>query len=262
MENLTFVDLEEARAARGARMLAASALPSPWTEGAKGIFHVKQLPLRCVRFRRGDAAQAAWSGARNVPAVLFDDEPGRTGWAEILSLAERLGGAVPLVPAEPAARVRLFGLAHELAGEDGLGWNARLIMIHGSLASDGARSFPLAVARYLAAQYGYAPERFEPARRRVADTLALFDRLLADSRAARHGYLLGERLTALDIYLATFLTPLVGVTVEECPAMAPQVRPAFEYLGGIVGAGADLPSALVEHRLKIYREHLRWPIVL
>lgn len=260
MDTLRFVELEAARAARGVRMLAAAALPSPWTEAAKAIFHVKQIPVQCVRFRRGDAAQVAWTGARNVPAVLCDDEPPRTGWAEILALAERLGGAVPLVPPLLTDRVRLFGLAHELAGENGLGWSARLIMIHGSLISGGARSFPLFVAQYLAAQYGYAPERFAPARARAVEILVLLDRVLADSRAAGHGYLLGDRLTALDLYLAAFLTPIVGVTPEECPAMAPQVRPAYQHLGEQIGA--DLPPALVEHRRKIYREHLPWPIAL
>jgi len=260
MQTLRFVDLEEARTARGVRMLAAAALPSPWTEAAKAIFHVKQIPLLCVRFRRGDPAQAAWSSVRNTPAVLFDDEPPRAGWAELLSLAERLGGAASLVPAALPERVRLFGLAHELAGENGLGWSARLIMIHGSLDSGGARSFPLAVAQYLATQYGYAPERFASARARAVAILDLFDRQLADSRAAGHSYLLGDRPSALDLYLATFLTPIVGVTPDECPAMAAPVRPAFQYLGEVIGG--DLPPALVEHRRKIYREHLPWPIAL
>ena len=260
MDTLRFVELEEARAARGVRMLAVAALPSPWTESAKAIFHLKQIPVQCVRFRRSDAAQVAWAGVRNAPAVLFDDEPPRAGWAEILALAERLGGALPLVPAPPADRVRLFGLAHELAGENGLGWSERLIMIHGSLTSGGAQSFPLSVAQYLATQYGYAPERFAPARARAVEVLALFDRLLTDSHAAGHAYLLGDRLTALDLYLATFLTPIVGVSAEECPAMAPPVRPAYQYLGEQIGA--DLPRALVEHRRRIYREHLPWPIVL
>jgi glutathione S-transferase len=213
-----------------------------------------------VRFRRGDAGQLAWTSVRNVPSVLFDDEPPRSGWAEILALAERLGGAVSLVPPRSADRVRLFGLAHELAGENGLGWNARLIMIDGSLQSAGARSFPHAVAQYLAAQYGYAPDRMAGAHARAREILGLFDGLLAERRAAGHAHLLGEQLTALDLYLATFLTPFVGVTPEECPAMAPQVRPAFQYLREVIGD--DLPAALAEHRRKIYRENLPWPLPL
>jgi glutathione S-transferase len=166
---------------------------------------------------------------------------------------------VSLVPTDPDRRARLFGLAHELCGEDGLAWSARLIMIDGSFASGGARSFPLPIAQYLAARYSYAPERTAHARSRVAEILALFGRTLADSHAAGHAYLLGDRLTALDMYLATFLTPIVGVAAEECPALAPPVRPAFAYLGEEVGA---VPPALEAHRRRVYREHLAWPIAL
>jgi glutathione S-transferase len=257
---LRYVELAEARAAPGVRMLGVGALPSPWTEAAKGIFHVKEIPVLCVRHKRGDPEQAAWAGVPNAPAVFYDDDPPRTGWAEILQLAERLGGRVSLVPSDPAQRVQLFGLAHEICGEDGLQWNGRLIMLHGSMTSNGARSFPLRVAGYLASSYGYAPDRIERAHRRVREIFGLLDTTLAASRAAGHGYLLGDQLTALDIYLATVLTPIVGVTPEECPGMVEVVRPAFDYLGEQVGA--ELPPALAEHRRCIYREHLPWPIAL
>jgi glutathione S-transferase len=257
---MRFVDLEEAHAARGVRLLAAALLPSPWTEAAKGLFHVNQIPVSVVRFRRGDAAQVAWAGVANAPAIFFDEDPPRTGWAQILALAERLGPPGALVPQDLDARVRLFGLAHELCGEDGLGWSERLLMIEGSLSSAGARSFPLPVAQNLASRYGYTPQAVTGARARVVEILALLDRLLADSRAAGHAYLLGPRLTALDIYLATFLTPIVGVSEAECPATVPPVRDAFAYVGEVIGA--DLPPALAAHRRFIYRDHLPWPIVL
>ncbi len=206
------------------------------------------------------ASKLAWAGVQNAPAVFFDDEGPRTGWAEILLLAERLGGRVSLIPSDPAERARLFGLAHEICGEDGLAWSARLIMLHGSVTSTGARSFPMRVTEYLAPSYGYAPDRIDRAHRRLREVLGLLDATLAASRAGGHGYLLGDRLSALDIYLATFITPIVGVTVEECPAMFDVVRPAFAYLGEQVGA--EMPPALAEHRRRIYREHLPWPITL
>jgi hypothetical protein len=267
-QTLRFVELEEARYAPGVRLLGLSLLPSPWTEAAKGIFHVKQIPVLCVRHIRGDADQIAWSGVHNAPAVFFDDEAPRSGWAEILMLAERLGGTTSLIPPEPAARARLFGLAHELCGEDGLAWNARHLMIHGSVSSGGARSFPLFAGQYLAASYGYWPDRINSVRRRIRDLLALFDGVLAASRAAGHGYLLGDRLSALDIYLATFLTPIIGVSPEDCPGMSPRARSGFDYLGaqmvdGDDGTGAGVvPPALAEHRRRIYSQHLPWPIVL
>ncbi len=259
-QTLRYVELAEARAARGVRMVALSALPSPWTEAAKGIFHVKEIPVLCVRHRRGDGDQIAWTGLQNAPAVFFDDEPPRDGWAEILLRAEQLGGKVSLIPADPAARARFFGLAHEICGEDGLAWSTRLIMLHGSFSSNGARSFPLRVAQYLAPSYGYAPDRIDRAHRRVREVLGVLDETLAASRAAGHTYLMGAELTALDIYLAAFLTPIVGVTALECPAMLEAVRPAFAYLGEEVGS--ELPPALAAHRRRIYGDHLPWPIAL
>src|SRR5215831_13094893 len=191
---LKYVELSEARAARGVRMLGVWALPSPWTEAAKGILHVKEIPVLCVRHKRGDADQAAWAGVQNAPAVFFDEEEPRTGWAEILLLAERLGGGVSLIPSDPAERARFFGLAHEVCGEDGLAWSGRLITLHGSMTSNGARSFPMRIAEYLAASYGYAPDRIDRAHRRVREVLGLIDATLAASHAAGHGYLLGDRL--------------------------------------------------------------------
>ena len=255
-----FVDVETARAARGLRLIVASSLPSPWSEAAKGIFHVKQLPVSVVAYPRIDEALRVWTGAVNVPVLLNDDEPPRTGWAEILTFAERQGGAVSLIPGDAETRVRHHGLAHELAGEDGLGWCGRLVMTDGGLTSAGARSFPLPVAQRLAGKYGYAPERIGPALARMREILALFDHQLAHGRAAGHRYLLGPRLTALDIYLATFLTPLLPQAEADCPQMAPPVRPALAYLAEQIGG--DVPPALIAHRAFMFETHLPWPIPL
>jgi len=257
---IEYVDLESARTAPGMRLVVAGLLPSPWTEAAKGLFHVKGIPIRAVRFRRGDDELRAWTGAHNVPVALYDDEPPRTGWAEILALAERLGGGAALVPGEPERRARLHGLAHELAGEGGFGWSARLVMIDGSLSTGGARSFPLPVAQYLARKYGYAPERVPRARARIREVLALLDAELARSRAAGHAYLLGAELTALDIYLAAFLNPASGLSAADCPAMRPEPAAAFAYLAETIGD--EIPTALAAHRAFVYARHLPWPIAL
>ena len=260
MDLLTYVDLETARAARGLRMVVASALPSPWTEAAKGLFHVKQIPALAVRSLRVTPDVKAWTGADSVPVVFFDDETPLTGWAEIIALAERLGGRVPLVPADPETRARLFELVNELAGPGGLAWSNRLLMIDGGLRSEGREGFPVPVAQYLAPKYGHTADCAAPARGRVAEVLARLDGTLAAARAAGHRYLLGDTLTALDIYTATFLTPIAGVTEAECPAMRVALRPAFTYVQREVG---DLLSpALAAHRRFIHDEHLGWPIVI
>jgi glutathione S-transferase len=260
MSSIQFVDVAAARAARGIRLIVSGAIPSPWSEAAKGLFHIKGIPVLAVRFRRADEELAAWTGAHNVPVLLNDDDPPRTGWAEILSLAERIGGRVSLVPANIERRVRLFGLVHELAGEGGVGYSSRLLMIHGSLATGGAAGFPLPVARYLAPKYGYAAERIPAARARIGDILRLFDDELERSRAKGHGYVLGAQPSALDIYLAAFLIPLFGVSEADCPGMRAELRVAFTYLNAQV---KDLLTPTLEaHRAMMLERHLGWPITL
>lgn len=260
MDLLTYVDIETARAARGLRMVVASALPSPWSEAAKGLFHVKQIPALAVRSLRVTPDVKAWTDADSVPVVLFDDEQPLTGWAEIIALAERLGGRIPLVPADPVTRAHMFDVLAELASEGGLSWSNRLLMIDGGLRSQGREGFPLPVAQYLAPKYGHAPDCAAPARARVAEVLARLDGALAAAHAAGHRYLLGDTLTVLDIYTATFLTPITGVTEAECPAMRAALRPAFTHVQREVG---DLLSpSLAAHRRFIYDEHLGWPIII
>jgi glutathione S-transferase len=257
---LTYVDLETARAARGVRMAVASALPSPWSEAAKALFHVKQIPALAVRFLSATPELEAWTGSPNVPVVLRDDDPPRTGWAEIIALGEELGGRVPLVPADLPARALMFELVAALAGQDGLAWSNRLLMIDGGMRSEGREGFPLPVARYLAPKYGYTSGCAAHARARVAEVLGLLDRTLAGARAAGHRYLLGDALTALDLYAATFLTPIAGVTEAECPEMRPRLRPAFTYVGREVGE--FLSAELAAHRRFVFDQHLGWPIVI
>ena len=66
-------------------------------------------------------------------------------------LAERLAPKPALLPADPEARSRVFGLAHEICGELGLGWNARLAMFRPALESGQAPEG----LRAMGAKYGY-----------------------------------------------------------------------------------------------------------
>src|SRR5205814_3639914 len=174
-----FVELEEARAARGLRVVIATNVPSPWSQAALGLFDMKGFDYLAVRFKRGDEEMKCWAGTRNAPSVLFDDEPPRTGWAEVVMLAERLGGAIALVPDDDERRTRMFGLSHEILGEDGLAWSLRLLLVDLSFATDGREGWPKPVAEYLAPRYGYAADRVAAARARAIGVLRLLDRTLA-----------------------------------------------------------------------------------
>jgi glutathione S-transferase len=257
---MKFVDLEQARSASGVRLVVAAAIPSPWSEAAKGIFVVKGVEGMLVRFSSNDEAVKQWTGWHNAPVLLVGTEPPRTHWSEILAAAERIGGPPSLVPADAEERVRMFGLAHELLGDGGLVWSGRLLVIHRGLVTDGREGFPFKLARYLARKYGYTPERAEASQGAVLSTLRGFGELAEASAARGHDYLLGDRLTALDIYMATALSPFAPLPEAQCPGMHPAVRHAFETAAPAVNAA--VPAALRAHRDKMYARHLGLPIEL
>lgn len=252
MTSFEIVDPATARAARGVRIVFASALPSPWSEAAKALFLLADVPTKWVRFRGNDPELASWTRVDNAPVVFHDDDPPRSAWADILALAARLGGE-RVIPDRD--RARTFGLVSEIAGEDGLAWSARLLMIDASMRSDGTRGFPLTVARYLAPKYGWRDGCAEPARARIAEVLARFERELSERE-----YLHGDRPGAADAYLATTLTLMLADLPAECPAMRPVLIPATTSLREDLGT--TVPAALIAHRARMFTRHLPSPIPL
>ncbi|HET7504930.1 MAG TPA: hypothetical protein VFK02_28095 [Kofleriaceae bacterium] len=260
MTAIDFVDVATARSASGVRIVVSGLVPSPWSEAAKGLFRIANVPVLAVRRGRDAAEINAWTGIDNVPVVLHAGEPARTSWAAITTLAARLAGPDVVIPEGLDARVEAMGLLHEIAGEDGLGWISRLAMIDASITSEGKRGFPLPVGQYLARRYGYTPDAFALGRARIERQLeALRDRLLAHE-ARGHTYLGGSRVSALDVYLATFLTPLSDITPDDCPQLEPLLRQAFSCAREAFGA--LVPAELWAHRRLMFERHLAWPIAL
>ena len=87
------------------------------------------------------------------------------------SLAERLAAEPLLIPTDPFERALVFGLAHEICGESGLGWSRRLQLVHAGL--NGARGFSEPVSKYLGKKYGYSPEAGAAVGARVAELLRM-----------------------------------------------------------------------------------------
>ena len=69
---MKFVELEEARTAVGLRIVIAGGVPSPWSQGALGLFAMKGVEPLAARFRRAHADElSAWTGSRNAPVVAY-----------------------------------------------------------------------------------------------------------------------------------------------------------------------------------------------
>ena len=139
-----YLEVEEAMARPGLRLVLSAGVPGPWGEAAKGLFHAKGVAFAPVRQRPGVANQTlrAWTGEENAPQAVFDDEPARSHWCDIVWLAERLAPEPALVPTDPAPRAIVFGAIHEIAGEHGFGWSRRLMMLHRGLELGDALPAP------------------------------------------------------------------------------------------------------------------------
>jgi glutathione S-transferase len=107
----------------------------------------------------------------------------------------------------------------------------------------------------LGGKYGYDPEAVARAPKRAAAILSRLDAQLRGQHQSGRKYFLGDRLSALDIYWASFSLTSSPSPPEWTPTMNPAQRaritpdPAMERL-----------PELTEHRNFIYREHLKLPI--
>jgi glutathione S-transferase len=252
-----YVSVEEAIKRRGVRMVVVGDVPSPWSEAAKGILHIKGIEWVAVRLAYDSELLKEWAGHRNAPVVVYENERPRSSWTEILLLAERLAPSPSLLPTDPADRALVFGLAHEICGEGGLGWSRRLQLVDAGLRNVGG--FPERVAKYLGKKYGSSPEADAAAGPRVADLLGM---LIARLKAQRHAgsrYYVGNALTAADVYSATFAAMFDPLPPEQC-RMDARIRAAFSARD--MHTDAALAPILFEHRDTMYREYLELPLSL
>jgi glutathione S-transferase len=268
---LKYVTIAEARAMSGLRIvLGAYPIPGPWRESCKGVFHVKGLSYTAVKSANADASDLAigmhntqselieWTGQGSAPVVALNDERPRSGWLEQLHLAERLNPEPPLIPATSADRILMFGMANELLGEQGLVWLKRLLMVHEPLLSlpEGDPNRPF--FEFLGQKYGYTPAGAERSAVLITEILERFAEQLARQQAAGKRYLVGDRLSALDIYWAASCGLLDPMPAERCP-MADAFRGAYGNRDPRIAAA--LTPALLAHRDFIYDTHLEMPIV-
>jgi glutathione S-transferase len=252
-----YVSVEEAMKRGGLRMVVVGGVPSPWGEAAKGILHIKGIEWVAVRLAYDSEPLKEWAGQRSGPVAMYEKERPRAGWAEILLLAERLAPTPPLLPADPAERALVFGLAHEICGEAGLGWSRRLQLVHAGLQNAGG--FPERVAKYVGKKYGYSPEAGATSGPRVAELLRMLAARLKAQHKANGRYYVGDSLTAVDVYSATFTAMFAPLPPERCE-MEASTRAAFETQDAQTEAALD--PILLEHRDMMYAEYLELPLSL
>ena len=249
-----YISTEEAIAADGLRMVVVSNVPSPWGEAAKGILHMKSIPWKAVRLVYDSDAFNAWAKDQSGPIAIYNDEAPRSGWREILDLAERLAPEPSLIAHDAQS---MFALCHGLVGENGLGWARRLQLVDAGLRGEGG--FPEGVAKYIGGKYGFTPETGAACAHRVHELLTELADRLRTQKAAGSPYYFGDRPSAADIYCATVIAMFGPLPESQC-AMKSTTRAAFETLDD--GTKAALDPIILEHRDHMYSKHLELPLAL
>ena len=256
---MDYVSVEEARSATGLRLILTGGLPAPWSEAAKGIFRARNVGYVPVLQQGGGPNEdiVAWTGHRNAPTAMYNDEPPRVSALDMINLAERLGTGPSLLPENVADRILMFGLLNEIAGENTFAWNARVLILGAMIATSGEEAMAgnpmLRDYRYCAADAVAAPAK-------IIDVLTALSTQLQKQSLTGSRYFIGDSLSALDIYWACFSQMLDALPAEVNP-MPDYMRNAWAVLPKTLQQeGYEIGGILLQHRDFIFPQHLQWPL--
>jgi glutathione S-transferase len=246
-----YVSPEQARAMTGLRIAFTRDVPGPWSEAIRAIFDIKRIPYVAVEqvANQPNKALVDWTGQSSAPCAMLDDERPRVNWWEMVTLAERLNPEPALIPHDEDDRATMFGLCHAIAGEDGLGWSIRHLLLS---MPDPAAYGPRDGLRY---KFSTGVSR-EHALARANAVIAMLARRLEAQGTTGGAYLIGDRLSAADIYWTTFSNLLVSMPAEQCPMP--------DYYRDLATAsqqfGLHPPAILLRHRDRILVENFDLPM--
>ena len=255
---MEYTSVREAKDLPGLRLALSAGVPGPWSIAAKGLFKVRNVDFVPVLQEIGTPNEdlVAWTGHRNAPVAVYENEAPRTGWVEILHLAERLGSGPSMIPDDPRERALMMGFSHELASEDGLGWCRRLSLVHPALEA-GPSHPAYEFSKLFGGMYGYTKAAGDAAESRVAQILTALSEQYERQQEGGRRYLVGETMTALDLYWASFASLIVPLPDELCP-MAPEIRAMYE--SSPPGLRSAASPALLAHRDFIFESALGLPM--
>ena len=256
---MEYKTVPEARNLDGLRITLTAGVPAPWSESAKAVLKVKNIPYVPVLQKGGAVNEelVAWTGHRNAPTMMYRDEPARVTWLDILNLVERLQPNPPLVPGDMEDRILMTGLMNELAGEGGMLWSSRQLMFRAMAEAMGEE----AVAdNPMFRNYHYSAEDAASACEKVIQILKRFELQLERQAEAGSRYLVADRLSALDLYWACFSQTLLPLPQEVNP-MPNSLRVMWgSAVDEMAKAGYSPDDRLFEHRDYIYREYIGLPL--
>jgi len=256
---MNYLEPDDAKNLPGLKLALTAGVPGPWSESAKKIFEFKEIDYIPVIQRAAEPNDAlvAWTGIRNAPIAIYNDEPPRTNFQDIVALAERLKPHPRLLPQDMTQRWQCFGISAAICGEAGYGWLRRHVMGTRGASTSG-ESPPAGFSPQILnnAYAGAAAERRDAAQN-VADILRSLENLLARQRKQGSDYFIDHRITACDIHWACFSALLKPMPHAANP-MPAWLREAYTFQGELVDP-ADFPH-LIDHRAMVFERHLSLPL--
>ena len=209
-EGPEFITLDQAAEMKtGTRVTFIPGVQALYAEALKNICFVKKIPLiRVLHPMMGldketglDRQSQLYdlTSQTSLPTMLHDEERPRNVWIEQLALAEEVGEAdsPSLIPDNLELRIQMFGVCAVVLAEGGLVWNARIL-------NDSP----------LARKYGYSEQASASALSKIAEIICLIDRRLEAQAKLDSPYLVGNTLTAADIYWATMCMIILPASPE------------------------------------------------
>jgi glutathione S-transferase len=255
---MKYLSVAEARKLPGLRLVLTAYMPGPWGEAAKAVLSarkIKFVPVEQLAMEKNEDL-FAWTGMRNAPIAVLDDEPPQSTWHEILLLAERLGEGPSLIPEDPIERALMIGFSTELCGPDGFGWSRRLELMGRSSTQNPPSSGSFDMQR-MTRSYGVNPETIARAPKRMISIMNGLATQLHRQKAAGSDYLIGKQLSACDLHWATFSLFVSPLPPKDC-AMPSFMRDNYTHLTPELAAALD--PILLSHRDFIYRKHIALPL--
>jgi glutathione S-transferase len=257
-----YTEPEDARHLPGLKLVLTRGVPGPWGESAKKILEFKGIEFIPVAqyASQPNEALVTWTGIRNAPILILEEEPPRTNFQDIVAFAERMRPEPTLIPDEPDERLLCLGISAEICGEGGFGWKRRHLMrgAHAARSRDAPPVGNPGLDRTtMANAYGGSDAEAVDSPRYLA---AMLDALAArlHLQAARGSpYFIGDSVTACDIHWACFSALLEPLPHEVNP-MPDWLRVSYSYLGP--GLESHKHPILLAHRDHMFAEHLGLPL--
>jgi len=255
-----FITLDEAAEMKnGTRVTFVPGVQALYAEALKNICYVKKIPLiRVLHPLMGidketgeDRQQQLYdlTCQTSLPTMLHDEERPRNVWIEQLALVEQIGdaGSPSLIPDKFELRVEMFGLCAVVLAEDGLVWNIRIL-------NDSP----------LGRKYGYSEESSSTAPAKIAEVIGLIDSRLEAQEELGSPYLVGDALTAADIYWATLSMSALPVPPEIMPKTQQNqgMLMWFEGNSKIPEIAEALTKRVEDHQRYILTTYCETPAVL